>query len=63
MRLPTVFASLALILPSVLIVQSQRVVGYYGKVQKQKPSFHSLGVLSNSQVILRDGHRDQLLWG
>ena len=32
MRLPAIIAGLALVLPSVLVAQAQRVVGYYGKV-------------------------------
>ncbi|KAG0358666.1 hypothetical protein BG005_002000 [Podila minutissima] len=41
MRLRTVLASLALILPSVLIAQSQRIVGYYGKTAGECPDYPS----------------------
>ncbi|KAF9337728.1 hypothetical protein BG006_003087 [Podila minutissima] len=41
MRLPTALASLALILPSVLIAQSQRIVGYYGKTAGECPDYPS----------------------
>ncbi|KAG0263243.1 hypothetical protein BG011_009078 [Mortierella polycephala] len=40
MRLPTVLAGLALVLPSV-IVQAQRVVGYYGKTAGECPDYPS----------------------
>ncbi|KAG0057685.1 hypothetical protein BGZ83_005624 [Gryganskiella cystojenkinii] len=41
MRLPALIASLALVLPSVLISQAQRVVGYYGKTAGDCPDYPS----------------------
>ncbi|KAF9423728.1 hypothetical protein BGZ94_008205 [Podila epigama] len=41
MRLPTVLATLAVVLPSVLIARAQRVVGYYGKTAGECPDYPS----------------------
>ncbi|KAG0347337.1 hypothetical protein BG004_007927 [Podila humilis] len=41
MRLRSILASLAIVLPSVLLIQSQRVVGYYGKTAGECPDYPS----------------------